>query len=148
MQSILHPSCCLSIAHCQQPGTPDAEGCENMAVITENDLRKHFRNQNLKEVSVYEAPKGAILTPSAKSFLTDHQIELRYTGNPVKSKPEADKKPDADTKPKKKLRFKSPKAWTAGKNRQQQKTLPHPVRRFSGNQAGTHDPFVWKHACI
>ncbi|MCY9511309.1 cobalamin adenosyltransferase [Paenibacillus larvae] len=85
-----------------------------MAVITENDLRKHFRNQNLKEVSVYEAPKGAILTPSAKSFLTDHQIELCYTGNPVKSKPEADKKPDADTKPKKEVKIQITKSLDSG----------------------------------
>ncbi|HEY4391848.1 MAG TPA: cobalamin adenosyltransferase, partial [Paenibacillus sp.] len=49
-----------------------------MAVITENELRKHFKNQNLKDVTVYEAANGTILTPSAKSFLTDHQIELRY----------------------------------------------------------------------
>ncbi|WP_028596398.1 ethanolamine utilization cobalamin adenosyltransferase [Paenibacillus assamensis] len=49
-----------------------------MAVITESELRKHFRNQNLKEVAVYEVVKGTILTPSAKSFLTDHQIELRF----------------------------------------------------------------------
>lgn len=49
-----------------------------MALITESELRKHFRNQNLKEVSVYEVAEGTILTPSAKSFLTDHQIELRY----------------------------------------------------------------------
>jgi len=51
-----------------------------MAVITENELRKHFKNQNLKDVTVYEAATGTILTPSAKSFLTDHQIELRYVG--------------------------------------------------------------------
>ncbi|MBE9914273.1 cobalamin adenosyltransferase [Paenibacillus donghaensis] len=49
-----------------------------MAVITESELRKHFRNRNLKDVAVYEAAAGTILTPSAKSFLTDHQIELRY----------------------------------------------------------------------
>ena len=51
-----------------------------MPVITENELRQHFRNQNLKDVAVYEATVGTILTPSAKSFLNDHQIELRYTG--------------------------------------------------------------------
>ncbi|SMF86623.1 ethanolamine utilization cobalamin adenosyltransferase [Paenibacillus uliginis N3/975] len=51
-----------------------------MAVITESELRKHFRNQNLQDVAVYEAEVGTILTPSAKSFLTDHQIELRYVG--------------------------------------------------------------------
>lgn len=58
-----------------------------MAVITENDLRKHFKNQNLKEADVYEATTGAILTPSAKSFLTDHQIELRYVGESRKEVP-------------------------------------------------------------
>ena len=52
-----------------------------MTVITENELRKHFRNQNLKEVAVYEVMTGTILTPSAKSFLTDHQIELTYIGD-------------------------------------------------------------------
>lgn len=49
-----------------------------MAVITESELRKYFRNRNLKDVAVYETAAGTILTPSAKSFLTDHQIELRY----------------------------------------------------------------------
>ncbi|WP_028546184.1 ethanolamine utilization cobalamin adenosyltransferase [Paenibacillus taiwanensis] len=53
-----------------------------MAVITESELRKHFRNQNMKEIAVYEAAAGTILTPSAKSFLTDHQIELRYVKTP------------------------------------------------------------------
>ncbi|MCG7405870.1 cobalamin adenosyltransferase [Paenibacillus sp. ACRRX] len=53
-----------------------------MAVITESELRKHFRNQNMKEIAVYEAAAGTILTPSAKSFLTDHQIELRYVRVP------------------------------------------------------------------
>ncbi|RJG20754.1 cobalamin adenosyltransferase [Paenibacillus thiaminolyticus] len=58
-----------------------------MAVITESELRKHFRNQNLKEVAVYEALAGTILTPSAKSFLSDHQIELRYVGAPAADSP-------------------------------------------------------------
>lgn len=49
-----------------------------MAVITESELRKAFRNRNPKDAAVYEAAAGTILTPSAKSFLTDHQIELRY----------------------------------------------------------------------
>lgn len=49
-----------------------------MAVITETELRKHFKNQNLKNVDVYEVASGTILTPSAKSFLSDNQIGLRY----------------------------------------------------------------------
>ncbi|ATO51799.1 ethanolamine corrinoid cobalamin adenosyltransferase [Brevibacillus laterosporus] len=49
-----------------------------MALITESDLRKHFKNQDAKDTKIYEVKKGVILTPSAKSFLTDHQIELRY----------------------------------------------------------------------
>ncbi|CCF13256.1 cobalamin adenosyltransferase family protein [Brevibacillus laterosporus GI-9] len=49
-----------------------------MALITESDLRKHFKNQEAKDSKVFEVKKGVILTPSAKSFLTDHQIELRY----------------------------------------------------------------------
>ncbi|WP_106766208.1 cobalamin adenosyltransferase [Paenibacillus faecalis] len=53
-----------------------------MAVVTESELRRHFRNRNMKEAAVYEAAPGTILTPSAKSFLTDHQIELRYVHTP------------------------------------------------------------------
>lgn len=49
-----------------------------MAVITESYLRKHFKDQNLKEIDVYEVQKGVILTPSAKSFLSDHHIKLSY----------------------------------------------------------------------
>jgi ethanolamine utilization cobalamin adenosyltransferase len=53
-----------------------------MAVITENELRKQFRNQKLKDIEVFEVPKGVILTPSAKSFLIDHKIELCYVEAP------------------------------------------------------------------
>ncbi|MDR0269926.1 cobalamin adenosyltransferase [Paenibacillus sp.] len=61
-----------------------------MALITESGLRKHFRNQNLKDVAVYEVAAGTILTPSAKSFLTDHQIELRLVKVPEVDKGEVD----------------------------------------------------------
>ncbi|WP_232698511.1 cobalamin adenosyltransferase [Brevibacillus daliensis] len=59
-----------------------------MAVITESDLRKYFKNQKLRDVSEYEAPKGTILTPSAKSFLTDNQIELKYSVAKKEAEPE------------------------------------------------------------
>ncbi|OAB38346.1 cobalamin adenosyltransferase [Paenibacillus glacialis] len=63
-----------------------------MAVITENELRKQFRNQKLKDIEVYEVPKGVILTPSAKSFLIEHKIELRYVGAPDASTPQKEVK--------------------------------------------------------
>lgn len=50
-----------------------------MAVLTENELRRFFRSQNFKDgPMIYEAPEGAILTPSAKSFLAENHIQLRY----------------------------------------------------------------------
>jgi ethanolamine utilization cobalamin adenosyltransferase len=50
-----------------------------MAVLTENELRKFFRNRNFKDDPIiYEAPEGTILTPSAKSFLVENHIQLRY----------------------------------------------------------------------
>ncbi|MCJ8013547.1 cobalamin adenosyltransferase [Paenibacillus sp. KQZ6P-2] len=68
-----------------------------MALITESELRKHYRNQNLKEVAVYETAPGTILTPSAKSFLTDHQIELRYVKAPEDDKGTVDAPAPAST---------------------------------------------------
>ena len=73
-----------------------------MTVITENELRQHFRNQNLKDVAVYETTAGTILTPSAKSFLTDHQIELRFIGA-IETKAKATPKQDVRLQITKKL---------------------------------------------
>lgn len=49
-----------------------------MSVLTENDLRKRLKDKDLNNVKEFEVLKGWIVTPSAKSFLIDHNIGLKY----------------------------------------------------------------------
>ncbi|MED4354955.1 cobalamin adenosyltransferase [Schinkia azotoformans] len=49
-----------------------------MALLTEGEIRNLLKGKDLKTVKELEIPKGAIVTPSAKGFLTDHQIQLKY----------------------------------------------------------------------
>lgn len=58
-----------------------------MAVLTEIEMRKHLKGKDLKNLKVLEIPKGTIVTPSAKGFLTEHQIQLKY----VEKAPEVSK---------------------------------------------------------
>jgi ethanolamine utilization cobalamin adenosyltransferase len=55
------------------------EGCDNdMSLITESELRKQYRARSLTDGTVYEVSPGTILTPLAKSFLSDHKIDLHW----------------------------------------------------------------------
>ncbi|WP_147533474.1 cobalamin adenosyltransferase [Bacillus marasmi] len=49
-----------------------------MALLTEGEIRNLLKGKDLKSVNVLEIQKGTIVTPSAKGFLTDHQIQLKY----------------------------------------------------------------------
>lgn len=49
-----------------------------MSVLTEEELRKELKNQNLKEVKEFVLKKGRIITPAAISFLNEHNIVLKY----------------------------------------------------------------------
>ncbi|NFA60219.1 cobalamin adenosyltransferase [Clostridium sporogenes] len=49
-----------------------------MSVITESEIRKRLKKENLKELKELQVLKKDIVTPSAKSFLTEHNIELKY----------------------------------------------------------------------
>lgn len=55
-----------------------------MAVLTENELRKLFKGRRqVKGDSIfYEAPAGTVVTPSARSFLAENHIQLRYSEQP------------------------------------------------------------------
>lgn len=59
-----------------------------MAVLTESELRKMFKGTgNVKNGSLFcEAPEGTIVTPSARSFLTENHIQLRYLENTENTK--------------------------------------------------------------
>ncbi|MFX3624390.1 MAG: cobalamin adenosyltransferase [Ectobacillus sp.] len=71
-----------------------------MAVITESEIRKRLKDQDLKSMKVYEVPKNTIVTPSAKSFLTDHNIQLQYVDEAEKSESAAkQERNDAEIKP-------------------------------------------------
>lgn len=48
-----------------------------MAVLTEAEIRNLLRGKDLKTTDVLEIPKGTVVTPSAKGFLSEHHIELK-----------------------------------------------------------------------
>lgn len=54
------------------------KGCESMAVITENELRRRLKGKDFKDFKEFKVQKGEIITPSARSFLTEHNVELIY----------------------------------------------------------------------
>ncbi|CAM3792031.1 cobalamin adenosyltransferase [Mesobacillus zeae] len=47
-----------------------------MGLITENELRKLLKDQDLSTLKEYKVEKGTIITPSAQTFLTDRHIKL------------------------------------------------------------------------
>lgn len=49
-----------------------------MAVLTESELRKRLKGKDFKEFKEFRVVKGQIITPSAKSFLTENNISLKY----------------------------------------------------------------------
>lgn len=49
-----------------------------MKVVTEEELRKELKNENLKELKEFLLNKGQIITPAAISFLNEHNIVLKY----------------------------------------------------------------------
>lgn len=49
-----------------------------MAVLTESVIRELLKDKNIKANKVLEIPNGTIVTPSARGFLADHQIELKF----------------------------------------------------------------------
>ncbi|MEG0050796.1 MAG: cobalamin adenosyltransferase, partial [Terrisporobacter sp.] len=48
-----------------------------MGVLTENEVRKKI-GKNKDKITQYYIEKGQIITPSAKSYLIDKNIELKY----------------------------------------------------------------------
>lgn len=65
------------------------KGCEYMAVITESELRRRLKGKDFKDFKVL---KGEIITPSAKSFLIENNIVLKYVDSLEESKEEAEVK--------------------------------------------------------
>lgn len=49
-----------------------------MSVLTEHEIRRRLSREDLKELKEYEVIKGQIITPSAKSFLAENNITLKY----------------------------------------------------------------------
>ncbi|MBB6624359.1 cobalamin adenosyltransferase [Clostridium gasigenes] len=48
-----------------------------MSVLTETEIRKRLRDKDLKLLKEYEVEKGVIVTPSAKGYLSDNNIQLK-----------------------------------------------------------------------
>ncbi|MGL5085373.1 MAG: cobalamin adenosyltransferase [Clostridium sp.] len=52
-----------------------------MSVLTENELKKILKDKDLNALKEIEVNKRQIITPSAISFLNDHNISLKYVEN-------------------------------------------------------------------
>lgn len=48
-------------------------------LLTEDDVRQMFKQKELFDKDSISLPRGTILTPSAKSFLAEHQIKFKST---------------------------------------------------------------------
>lgn len=49
-----------------------------MSVLTEEELRKRLKNEDLDKLKEFHIKKGEIITPAAISFLNEHNIILKY----------------------------------------------------------------------
>ncbi|WP_346937015.1 cobalamin adenosyltransferase [Clostridium sp.] len=49
-----------------------------MSVLTESEVRRQLKGKDFKEYTEFRVLKGQIVTPSAKSFLSEHNINLEY----------------------------------------------------------------------
>lgn len=52
-----------------------------MSVLTENELKKILKDKDLDDLKDIEVNRKQIITPSAISFLNDHNISLKYIDN-------------------------------------------------------------------
>lgn len=67
------------------------EGCDGMSVLTESELRRQLKGKDFKEFTEFKVLKGQIVTPSAKSFLMEHNINLEYVDSLEEVKEEVSK---------------------------------------------------------
>ncbi|MEG1255883.1 cobalamin adenosyltransferase [Clostridium sp.] len=49
-----------------------------MSVLTESEVRRQLKGKNFREFTEFKVLKGEIVTPSAKSFLSENNINLEY----------------------------------------------------------------------
>ncbi len=49
-----------------------------MSVLTESEVRRQLKGKDFKEYTEFRVLKGQIVTPSAKSFLSENNIHLKY----------------------------------------------------------------------
>lgn len=63
-----------------------------MSVITESEIRTRLKGKDVKEIKELKVLKGEIVTPSAKSFLSDNNIQLKYVDSEEEIKETEEKK--------------------------------------------------------
>lgn len=74
------------------------KGCEVMAVLTESEVRRQLKGKDFKEFKEFRVLKGQIVTPSAKSFLMENNINLEYVDSLEEIKQEEKKPEKTETK--------------------------------------------------
>ncbi len=60
-----------------------------MGLITESSLRKMLKEKEPNDLKQFQVLKGVIVTPSAKAYLNDQNIELKYVDNISSTKEDA-----------------------------------------------------------
>ncbi|MGL5244963.1 MAG: hypothetical protein ACRC7R_07325, partial [Sarcina sp.] len=56
-----------------------------MGVLTESEVRRILSRESSNELKEFIISKGQIITPSAKSYLSERNIVLKYDGLPIES---------------------------------------------------------------
>ncbi len=70
---------------------------ENVKVLTEIDLRTNLKNMG--SVTTYRVPSGTILTPAARSFLSENKIDIVFSDDEKVGPEEVKKDFKQDSKP-------------------------------------------------
>lgn len=77
-----------------------------MSVLTESEVRRQLKGKDFKEFTEFRVLKGQIVTPSAKSFLMENNINLEYVDSLEDVKQEVKKPEDTVEKSAKKEKSK------------------------------------------
>lgn len=81
------------------------EGCDGMSVLTESELRRQLKGKDFKEFTEFKVLRGQIVTPSAKSFLMEHNINLEYVDSLEEVKKEVPKQVEVKDKKEEKSKY-------------------------------------------
>lgn len=69
-----------------------------MSVLTESEIRKRLGREDLDKITEFVVEKGQIITPSAKSYLSEKNIAIVYEGKTRQPEVKTPEEPKTDSK--------------------------------------------------